>query len=167
MTWWNAIFYHIQSTNFPKFLYRLKSATDLNPIEMIFALITMPASFVFILFICEFGEMASSQFDSFDEELWMCDWYTFPIEMQQFLMTFMSNTQQPGIFRGYGNTECTRETFKKVWTTSVLWNCCMIRKSVFEKSISSAPTKEGTTHISIWHLLMHIWNIICSCKNVA
>lgn len=102
--------------------YYLKSAQNANPIELIFTLFRMVASFLFILFMCEFGETASDQFELFEDELNQSMWYTMPIEMQQLLLTFMSTTRRPAIFRGYGNFECTRETFKKVCSVCLLQN---------------------------------------------
>lgn len=100
--------------------HRIKSADDSSPIELIFAVITMGASSISTLFCCEFGEIVGKQFKLFDEELCQCNWYAFPIDMQQLLVTFMTNTQRTAVFRGFANTECTRETFKNVCILSIV-----------------------------------------------
>lgn len=58
--------------------------------------------------------MVNTQFEKFDVELYQCYWYTFPIDMQQMLMTFMTYTQRSTMIHGFSNTECTRTTFKRV-----------------------------------------------------
>lgn len=69
-----------------------------------------------IFSLCELGETVTNQYEKLSDELYQCDWYSFPIEMQQMFVTFMSCTQQPVFIHGYGDTltQCTRETFKKV-----------------------------------------------------
>lgn len=54
------------------------------------------------------------QFNLLDDALCECDWYLFPMEMQQIFITVMAGTQQPTIVQGFGNVLCTRETFSKV-----------------------------------------------------
>lgn len=73
-------------------------------------------AFVAIFFLFNSGENVTKQFKIFHDELYHCDWYLFPIGMQQMLVTFMSLTQQPVVIQGYGYnlSQCTRENFKKV-----------------------------------------------------
>lgn len=103
-----AFFFDVKS------IVHLKSGENVNLIELLFAIITTSASFLIIFSMCEFGEMVNNRFDLFDDELCECKWYTFPIELQKLLLTFMSNTQREAIIRGIGSTECNREAFKKV-----------------------------------------------------
>lgn len=56
----------------------------------------------------------SNQFDIYGDELYHCDWYLFSIKFQRMLLMILTNSQQPVVIRGYGNIECTRDTFKKV-----------------------------------------------------
>lgn len=62
----------------------------------------------------EFGEMMGEQFNLLDDALCECDWYAFPLKMQQMFITLVTSTQQPTIVRGFGNVLCNRETFSKV-----------------------------------------------------
>lgn len=71
-------------------------------------------SFAMMAFYCEFSQMVCEECNLFNEELHQCDWYLFPIEMQQMYLIFLSDTQQLTIVRGYANILCTRDTFKKV-----------------------------------------------------
>lgn len=91
-----------------------KLAQNFNPIELILTWIMMCCSTLIIFFLCEFGGMARNQFEFFADELHQCNWYAFPIGMQQLLFTFIANTQRPAIFRGYGGVHCSRDTFKTV-----------------------------------------------------
>lgn len=65
-------------------------------------------------FYCECGERVINQFTEFDKLICECDWYTFPIELQRMLLTFMTSTQQPPIIHGFANAACTRESLKAV-----------------------------------------------------
>lgn len=58
--------------------------------------------------------MVTNRFDLFDNELYQCDWYELPLEVQQLLVILMANTQKPATIRGYGNVVCSRKTFQKV-----------------------------------------------------
>ena len=70
--------------------------------------------FLSIFFYCELGQTMADQFSCFDDELYQCDWYLFPIEVQQMLVILMSGTQMPMTVKGYANIVCTRESFKNV-----------------------------------------------------
>lgn len=71
-------------------------------------------SFVAIFIFCQFGEMVIDRFEKFHSELWQCDWYACPGEIQRMYLMFMVNAQQPAVIKGYANILCTREMFKKV-----------------------------------------------------
>lgn len=74
----------------------------------------MAYSFGVIFVECEFGEMITYKFDTFNEELCESRWYLFSNEMQRMILIFISNTQQPVYIRGYGNIVCARDAFKQV-----------------------------------------------------
>lgn len=85
-----------------------------NSYAVITSLLIFSWALLIILFWCEFGKIVCEKFAVFDHELWQCKWYLFPIEMQRMLVIFMSNTQDQATLLGYGNIECTRDTFKRV-----------------------------------------------------
>lgn len=64
--------------------------------------------------MCEFGECLTYHFDLFDDAISYCRWYLFPIGLQKKLVIVMANAQQLATLRGFGNTPCLRESFKKV-----------------------------------------------------
>lgn len=86
----------------------------MKPAELAITILLMAWSFVIIYFYCEWGEMVTHQFNVFHEVLNQCNWYSFPLDLQRMLVTFMSGTQQPALIRGYANIECTRDAFKNV-----------------------------------------------------
>lgn len=86
----------------------------LGPIELSSTLTILLVLFAYLYTFCELGEMVCKEFETFDNELNQCNWYAFPLKIQQIFIIFMVNTQQPTTVRGYGNILCTRETFKKV-----------------------------------------------------
>lgn len=91
-----------------------QTQSDFNAIELLFQLFLMVWSVVFVSLFCELGEMISKQYDEVDQQLFECNWYKFPVEIQRMLIIFTANTQQPVRILGYGNVLCTRDTLKKV-----------------------------------------------------
>lgn len=71
-------------------------------------------SLLIAFMFCQCGEMVTSQFDLFNLELSKCNWHLFSMNMQQLLIVFMANAQQPTIVCGFGNIFCVREVFRKV-----------------------------------------------------
>lgn len=71
-------------------------------------------SFAIILMSCYFGEMVTNQFESFNNELDKCNWYTFPNDFQKMFVIVLQNAQKPVIIYGFGNIFCMRDAMKKV-----------------------------------------------------
>lgn len=70
-------------------------------------------SFNFIT--CESGQRLTNSFDEVDDDLGQLDWYLFPIEIQRLLPMTIMNVQEPPVIKCFGNIQCSREQFKKVW----------------------------------------------------
>lgn len=92
----------------------IKSDDNSGLIDFFAPVVTVYWSFIVIFGYCELGELLSAEFIKFDDELCQCKWYLFPIEVKQIISIFMGETQQLTVFRGYGNIECTRQSFKEV-----------------------------------------------------
>lgn len=71
-------------------------------------------SFVVIFCVCEFGHQLTQEFEMFDEKLCQFNWYLLPIELQRMFVIVMANAQQPNVMQGFGNIQCTRDSFKQV-----------------------------------------------------
>lgn len=82
--------------------------------EVIAQLVSVILIFVVIFLICECGQIVTIQFEIFNDTLNRCKWYYMPIELQQMLVVVMVGAQHSTQFQGYGNVECTCESFKKV-----------------------------------------------------
>lgn len=93
------------------------------PIDLTKSILMVVSTFVIIIGFCEIGEMVSNQFNSFNAELVECNWYLYPIKMQQMFMIFMSNAQQPTNIHGYGNILCTRRTVEEARMCFFKWMC--------------------------------------------
>ena len=104
----------LNSVNILKISQTKKADPNLNLIDIYITLLDLAWTFALIFSVCELGEQMSNGFDSFDDKLCQCDWYSFPIQLQQIYLIFLSNTQQPTNIACYGNISCTRDTFKKV-----------------------------------------------------
>lgn len=81
---------------------------------MVPAFICMISSLATIFIVCEFGHQLTSQFNAFDDKLFQSNWYSYPIEVQRMLVTVMATTQQLAYIEGFGNIQCTRNSFKEV-----------------------------------------------------
>lgn len=71
-------------------------------------------SFMLISIVCESGERVTEQFSKYNDTLNQCNWYLLPVDIQQMLLIFIADVQQPIHIRGYGNIICTRDSFKQV-----------------------------------------------------
>lgn len=103
-----------------KKIQQFQSAQRTDLIELLKAIIGICFILVMIFFLCELGEIVANQYGVLDFELYQCDWYLFPCQMQQMFVIFMSYTQRPVLIQGYGYSlvQCTRENFKKVTTNN-------------------------------------------------
>lgn len=86
----------------------------MNPPDLILPLILMTWCFITLYCYSEFGEMVTNEFQLFSDRTIQCEWYLFPHGMQRIFVIFINDVQQPVLIRGYGNIQCTRETFKAV-----------------------------------------------------
>lgn len=74
----------------------------------------MMYSFVAMFFTCEMGQKVNNQYGDLSDEIYMCDWYLLPNGLQQMFIMVMKITQKSVFIRGFGNMECTRDSFKGV-----------------------------------------------------
>lgn len=88
-------------------------------------------SFAAIFFFCEIGEQVSHQFDEFYREFYQCNWYAFPIQLQQAFLQALPNVQQPTVIHGYAKTFCTREAFKNVRFNQLVFQLIRYIESLF------------------------------------
>lgn len=91
-----------------------KVSDQSNPADLVMPLNFSFWAFTVLYFYCNFGEMLSQESQVFNDELWQCNWYLLPIKVQRMLVMFMIDTEQPMSIHGYGNIECSRNTFRKV-----------------------------------------------------
>lgn len=108
----------------------LQSQPDPNPIEIFTPINLVMFSFTALFFYCQCGEFVMNEFDEFDDELYRCKWYLFPIEIRRMLVIVMINTQKPLKIRGFFNTVCTREAFKIV-SILISFLCCNDFASIY------------------------------------
>lgn len=98
------------------FFLFIKSKSTIDFTELVAPIDAILGSLLLVFLLCEFGGNVTKQYELFDDELWKCDWYLFPIELERKYVIFMSYTQQPAMIRGYGNVRCVRDSFKNVMT---------------------------------------------------
>lgn len=68
--------------------------------------------------ICEFGQLMSNGFNRIDDEIKTFNWYLFPHQIQQMLLTILMDTQRSVEFKCFGSISATREYSKKVSSDS-------------------------------------------------
>lgn len=85
-----------------------------DPAAMIATIFLVFWAFTIIFLYCELGKAVTDAFDSFEEDLCQYKWYLLSVDIQQMMIIFMNDTQQPAVLRGFGNITCTRESFKNV-----------------------------------------------------
>lgn len=86
----------------------------MKPLDLITAVFLISWSLAIMFVICELGQRLTLKFEQFSDALYQCDWYSFPIEMQEMYVIMLMNAQQPVIIKGFANTLCARESFVKV-----------------------------------------------------
>lgn len=99
---------------FPCLSMTLQSIGESNLVEVFTPLLMMMWSFVMIFGHCELGQSVDNEFDSLRVVIWNCDWYLLPHKWQRMFVIIIGNAQEPKSIRGFGNIECTRESFKRV-----------------------------------------------------
>lgn len=92
-----------------------QSRGAVDPISLLFALLSIYWSFVQMFIFCNFGENINDHFSRVDDTIYDCDWYTFPKEIQRMLPVVMISAQRPVTLTGFANFSCTRQAFKKVY----------------------------------------------------
>lgn len=67
-----------------------------------------------IFLLCELGERLTDRFNQIENEIFQCNWYTYPMDIQRMLPIIISETQALFVLSGLGNIQCSREAFKNV-----------------------------------------------------
>lgn len=70
-------------------------------------------SFSSVFVFCDSSERIASYFDDVDVYN-LCNWYSFPANIQNVMPIIIMNTQVPVVLEGFGSIPCTRETCKRV-----------------------------------------------------
>lgn len=83
-------------------------------------------SFAIMFFNCEIGQDVSNQFNKLSDDIWKCDWYLLSHQLQRMLIVIIINAQDPVFIRGFGNVECTRDSFKQ----AIIWNEIAFRNKI-------------------------------------
>lgn len=92
----------IQCINGSKPLDAMQPAVCLNVVMM------------WLFIYCFFGDQLTNQFESLGPTVYQCNWYFWRLDFLRVLPFTILATQKLIHMRGFGNSSCTRETFKKV-----------------------------------------------------
>lgn len=95
-------FFFLQCINSLRSLDAMQPAVCLNVVMM------------WLFIYCFFGDQVTNQFESLGPSLYQCNWYFLRLDFLTLLPFTILSTQKLIHVRGFGNSSCTRETFKKV-----------------------------------------------------
>lgn len=104
----------------------MKVESDGFGIELTVTLLFVLWTFTPIFLLCAAGEMVTDQFDVFNAELCMCNWYMFPLEVQKMLIIFLAGSQDPVNIHGFADTICALEAYKRVIRSSYIAHECEV-----------------------------------------
>ena len=71
-------------------------------------------TFAILFALCYYGEEINTAFEEMSDQIYQCDWYSFPYEVRRKLPTVMLVAQDPVYIQSFGGIRCTRDTFKRV-----------------------------------------------------
>lgn len=71
-------------------------------------------AFGFLFVVCELCQRLTNEFDKVDEMINGIDWFSFPMEIQRLMPTFIGISWQPIEIKVFGSITNSRETFKQV-----------------------------------------------------
>lgn len=91
-----------------------------SPAELIRPLTVIFFSYLTIFFFCETAQQITEQYDEIESVFCQCNWYSYPIEVQQIIPTIMMATQKEIAIRGFGNLIFNRASFYQVFTCKIL-----------------------------------------------
>lgn len=91
-----------------------KKSDNASPAEILTTSIQIAYTFVTLFAACESGERVTHQFNQFNDNFHICEWYSFPLEMQRIYSIALVGVQDSVIIQGYANTVCTRNAFENV-----------------------------------------------------
>lgn len=97
-------------------MYLLKWDDNAKLVGVMILPMLIPWIFVFNLIVCEPGEWVTNQFEHLGTAFGRCKWYDLSIRVQQMYLIALSDVQQSKNLQSYGGIQCTRETFKLVYS---------------------------------------------------
>lgn len=71
-------------------------------------------TFVLLFILCYAGEEVSATFEDVADEIYQCEWDSFPYQIRRILPIVMIVAQDPVQIKGYGGIPCSLDRYKKV-----------------------------------------------------
>lgn len=69
---------------------------------------------MWIFGFCYFGDRVTSALGDIQEAVYLCDWYSFPLGVQNYVPSILLIAQQPVYMSGFAALRCTMQTFETV-----------------------------------------------------
>lgn len=77
-------------------------------------------TFVVMFMSCYIGEKVTTAFEELSDEIYQCEWDTFPYKVQHLLPNIILVAQQSVYIEANGGFTCTHNTYKKVTIADIL-----------------------------------------------
>ena len=110
---------------------------------------TFASTFMYMFMLCEPGERVTNAFEKFNEELEQCNWHLLPPNLRRLYLIFVMDTQQPINIQCYGGILCTRETYKSVITSQLIFTSIYL----YTKMNNSVEFPNTHFHLKIFFIL--------------
>lgn len=109
---WPHFSLDIENTQFVVYIFQ--SSPVIDPLMLLLGIFAAFFAFGALLLVCDLIERLSNAFMDISDMVHQYDWYAFPVQMQQILLTIFIHINEPVTFKCFGSTTCSRSTFESV-----------------------------------------------------
>lgn len=109
-SWFKRLRLYWQCINDSRSLDAIQPAACLNVVMM------------WLFIYCYFGDQVTSRFSDITDTLYLCDWHLLPLHTQKNVPMMILAAQRFVHIKGFASSSCSRESFKKVWTSLLSFN---------------------------------------------
>lgn len=97
-----------------------QSSPVINTFILCLSIVNLECAFGGAFVVCELSERLSNSFAGVGQMVNQFDWYDFTDDMQRMLLIVFMHVQEPVVLGCFGSITCSRETFKRVSSTSLV-----------------------------------------------
>lgn len=102
-----------------RFISQFKSTNEIDSTVLLGSIFGGFWGAFLVFATCECSERFDSSLSEVTDMIGQLEWYLLPIEAQKMLPILLMYTQKPLTIKFFGNIDCSREQFKKVYIRSL------------------------------------------------